>query len=147
MATEEGIVIKVNTINGTALVQTKKSSACKACASRKSCSAKDGEDMEINANNDIGAKIGNTVIISLKTSFLLKASFLIHIFPILCLLIGAVIGNEAAKFFSFDASDLSAITGILFLFLSFFYIKSKGNKLSQKEDFIPKIIRITKTTI
>ena len=143
MATEEGIVIKID--SETAWVKTTKTSACKACAARSSCHSLGGaKEMEVEAINRAGAKVGQKVVISFDTSPLLKATFLLYVFPILTMLVGAFIGQQLAPNFNFDASILPAIMGFSFFGLTLLFVRSRGNKLAKKDEYQPKVIRIIK---
>ncbi|MBT3312461.1 MAG: SoxR reducing system RseC family protein [Desulfobacterales bacterium] len=141
MATEEGVVIKIDS-SGTALVKTIRSSACESCSSQGTCHAMGGEEMEVEVINTVDANVDDTVVISFRTSSLLKASFLIHIFPIICMIIGALIGQEIAPRFNYNPSTSSAFFGFLFLIISFLFIKSKGNKMAESKEYKPEIIRV-----
>jgi sigma-E factor negative regulatory protein RseC len=143
MATEEGIVIKID--SETAWVKTTKTSACKACAARSSCHSLGGaKEMEVEAINRAGAKVGQKVVLSFDTSPLLKATFLLYVFPIIAMLVGALIGQKMAISLNFDTSMLSAIMGFSFFGLTLLFVRSKGNKLAKKDEYQPKIIRIIK---
>ena len=143
MATEEGIVIKTD--SQTAWVRTTKTGACKACAARSSCQTMGGgKEMEVEAINRAGAKVGQKVVLSFDTSPLLKATFLLYVFPIIAMVAGAFIGQKMAVFLNFDASMLSALMGFSFLGLTLFFVRSRGNKLAQKDEYQPKVIRIIK---
>ncbi len=143
MATEQGIVIK--TIKNKAWIKTTRSGACKNCASRSSCnSANQGTEMEVEAYNEAGAKPGERVVFKIKSTPLLKASFLLYVFPILCMIAGAFIGQTIAPAFNSNPSAFAGIFGFLFFFLSFFIIRSKGAALAQQKEYKPKIIRIIK---
>jgi sigma-E factor negative regulatory protein RseC len=143
MATEEGIVFKID--SQTAWVKTIKTSSCKACAARSSChSLGGGKEMEVEAINRAGAKVGQKVVLSFDTSPLLKATFMLYVFPIIAMVVGAFIGQKMATFLNFDASMLSAIIGFSFFGLTILFVKSRGNKLAKKEEYQPKIIRIIK---
>lgn len=100
--------------------------------------------MEVETINTAGAGIGDRVVIGFQTSSLLKISFLVYIFPILSMIIGAIIGQKIALFYSLDESFLSAIFGFLFFFFAFLFIKTKGSKLAKKNEYRPKIIKIIK---
>ena len=142
MATEEGIVLKLQSPT-TALVKTTKSSACEGCASKESCNSMgSGKEMEVEVINPANAKEGDKVVIEFKSSSLLKASFLIHIFPILCLVAGAIVGQEVAVKFSLDKSATSAIFGFLFFVLAFLIVRLVGEKMADKDSYKPRIIRV-----
>ncbi len=143
MATEEGVVLRIDA--RTAWVKTQKTKACEGCSSRGACSAMGGgEDMEVQAINAAGGKVGDRVVLSFDTSSLLKASFLLYVFPIICMLVGAFAGMQVAPAVNFDTSIVSAICAFLFFGLSFLFVKSKGNRMAQKDEYRPKIIRILK---
>jgi len=142
MATEQGIVTKIESTT-TAWVKTTKTDACKACAARNSCHSMGGSnEMEVEAINHAGAQVGQKVVLSFDTSPLLKATFLLYVFPIIAMIIGAFVGQQLAPNFNFDASFLSAIFGFLFFGLTILFVRSKGNKLAQRDEYRPKIIRV-----
>jgi sigma-E factor negative regulatory protein RseC len=141
MATEEGVVLRIDT--GTAWVKTKKSKSCEGCSSKGFCHALGSQDeMEVEAINAAGGKVGDKVVLNFDTSSLLKASFLLYVFPIICMLAGAFVGMELAPSLNFDSSISSAIGGFLFFGLSVLFVKSKGNRMARKDEYRPKIIRI-----
>lgn len=141
MATEEGTIVRI--AGAVAWVKTKKSTACESCASRKSCNVMGGGDeMEVEADNEAGAAVGDTVIMKFDTSPLLKATFLLYVFPILCMLGGAVIGQETASRFGLPPSGFSAVVGFAFLAVSILFVRSKGNRMAQKKEYRPRIIRV-----
>ena len=143
MATEEGVVLRID--SRTAWVKTQKTNACEGCSSRGACSVMGGgEDMEVQAINAAGGQVGDRVVLSFDTSSLLKASFLLYVFPIICMLLGAFAGMQVAPAVNFDTSIVSAICAFLFFGLSFLFVKSTGNRMAQKDEYRPKIIRILK---
>lgn len=143
MATEEGVILKID--SSTAWVKTQKTKACEGCSSQGACSVMGGgENMEVQAINAAGGQVGDRVVLSFDTSSLLKASFLLYIFPIICMLLGAFAGMQLAPAVNFDTSIVSAICAFLFFGLSFLFVKSKGNRMAQKDEYRPKITRIIK---
>lgn len=141
MATEHGIVLRIDSQE--AWVKTVKSGSCEGCSARGSChSLSDSGAMEVNAINEAGAKVGDRIVLSFETSSLLKATFLLYVFPILLLVIGAAIGQETAPFFNFNPSGFSAIIGFSFFFAAVLVIKVKANKMAKKNEYRPKIIKV-----
>jgi len=139
VATEQGVVLKVGA--DTAWVKASKSTACEGCASKGSCTAM-GEDMEVEALNIVGAKQGDRIVLTFETSPLLKASFFLYVFPILCMVAGAITGMHIAPKLDLDPSGSSAVSGFLFFFIAAFIVKIKGNQMSAKAKYRPKITRI-----
>ena len=141
MATEQGIVIKID--SGAAWVKTVKSGNCAGCTARRSCHTMGGEDeMEVRAINEAGAKVGDRIVLSFQTSSLLKASFLLYVFPILLLMVGAAIGQEMAPRFDFNPSGFAAIMGFAFFFAALLIIKTLADKLAKKNEYRPKVTKI-----
>jgi len=146
MATEQGIVIKTD--SRMAWVKTIKSANCAGCSAKGSCHSKGaGEEMEVNAINEAGARKGDRIVLSFETSSLLKATFLLYVFPILLLIIGAAIGQGMAPKFDFNPSGFSAITGFTFFFAALLIIKITANKLARKNEYRPKIIKILNSKV
>jgi sigma-E factor negative regulatory protein RseC len=146
MATETGIVIKVDAT--TAWVTTTKTSACEGCAAKSSCTVLGGgKEMEVEAINDIGAQVGQNVVLHFQTSPLLKATFLLYVLPILFLILGAFIGDRAAPHFAMDPSNCAVVVGLVFFGISIKFVKSKGNTLAKKDAYRPKVVRILKDPV
>lgn len=146
MATERGVVIRLGTPDsGVAWVQTQRSSACKSCSSRHSCNpGEQGKDMEVEARNDIGARVGDEIVLNLDTGPLLKATFLLYVVPIICMIAGAVVGHRYALSRGWDPSGLSAAAALVALAISFIFIRLRGNTLARKNAYKPQIVRIAK---
>ncbi|MBW2103949.1 MAG: SoxR reducing system RseC family protein [Deltaproteobacteria bacterium] len=89
--TEAGVVEKV--IMDRALVRIRKSACCASCDSRHSCESLDGRDMLVEIRNDLAARVGDTVEISVPTRSLLKLSALVYFVPVVALVLGAAVGS------------------------------------------------------
>lgn len=141
METEKGIVTRID--SAFAWVKTTRTGTCDSCAAKDSCRVMGGgKEVEVEAINAAGAKIGDEVLIGFKSASLIKLSLLVYTVPILGLMIGALVGQKAAGVFSVDVSALSAVLGILFFLLAFFFVRAKSRRLALKEEYHPKIIRI-----
>ena len=141
VATEKGIVIKID--SNTARVRTTKSSGCESCTAKHSCNATGtGQEMEVDAVNEVGARVGDRIMLYFETGSLLKATFLLYIFPILCMLIGAALGHWFSLKNGMNPSAPAAAAGFLFLILSFIFVRSRANKLAENDRYRPKIIKI-----
>jgi sigma-E factor negative regulatory protein RseC len=139
MATEKGIVTQIGP--GTAWVRTLPSETCASCASCGTCNAQ-REDTEVEVINEVGAKIGDRILIDIKTSAFLKATFLLYVFPIIGLLAGSLLGVQAAKYYGYDSSACSAIMGFAAFFLTVAIVRIKGNRMGQDRAYRPKIVRV-----
>ena len=145
MATEEGIVFKLGAPgSGTAWVKTSRTSACKSCSSRHACqSGSAGKDMEVEAINSADAKVGDRIVLNIKTTTLLKATFLLYIFPVLAMIAGAFIGQAVGiRRAVGDPSGMSALFAFLFFGLAFLVIRVTGRRMSKNTDYTPEIIKV-----
>jgi len=141
LATEQGVVLR--TESDAAWVKTVRSSACEGCTARGSChTTGSGEDMEVKAINSVGAGVGDRIVLSFETASLLKATFLIYVFPIILMIAGAVFGQVLAPFIDFSPSGLSVLLGFAFFFSALFIIKTRANKMAKKNAYQPKITKI-----
>lgn len=141
MPTERGVVVKVD--GGLAWIKTAKSSSCEGCASRDSCgNPGGGKEMEVEALNGAGAKAGDLVLISFGTAPLIKVYTLVYIFPILALLVGAILGQRLSAYLSLDESLSALVLGFLFFIGAFFIVKFYSGKMARTGDYRPKVLRI-----
>jgi sigma-E factor negative regulatory protein RseC len=141
MATESGVVVKTG--EGKAWIKTVKTASCQGCSARHGCHTMGGgKEMEMEAINTVGAKPGDNVVVSFEGASLLKLSFLVYLFPILCLIAGAAVGQQMAPSYGIDASFLSVGFSILFFLVSFFVVRLVGNQLSLKEHYRPRVLRV-----
>jgi sigma-E factor negative regulatory protein RseC len=144
MAIEQGIVTLPGAIGGdTVWVKTVKPAACESCTSRKDCSMdKAGKPREVEVSNPVGAKIGDRVQISIQTSALLKAIFLLYLFPILCMLVGGFAGQVVSSFINTNDSITSMISAISCFVAALAVVHKRGGKMALKKEYQPKITRI-----
>lgn len=143
MATEEGTVIKIDS-RGT-WVKTTQSSACAGCSARSSCHSRPGgKDMEVKVVNDVGAVEGDRILLGIETGPLLKATFLLYVFPILALMVGAFIGNGLAGRFGGDETTLSVFTGIVCFGASVLWMRGRANRMAARQAYRPRIVRVIK---
>ncbi|MEE4112757.1 MAG: SoxR reducing system RseC family protein [Desulfobacteraceae bacterium] len=144
MATEEGVVFKLGSSQaGTAWVKTTRSSACASCSSKDACQGSGGDqEMEVEAINTADARVGDRIVLNVKTASLLKATFLLYVFPILAMIAGAVLGQAVAVMRGSDPSGFSALFGFLFFGIAFIVIRIAGRRLSTNASYKPEIIKI-----
>jgi len=144
MATEEGVVFKLGAPGaGTAWVKTIRTSACESCSSKGAChGGSSGKEMAVEAINTAEARVGDRIVLNINTTSLLKATFLLYVFPILAMIAGALLGQAIAVMRGSDPSGLSALFGFLFFGLAFIVIRIAGRHLSTKASYKPEIIKI-----
>jgi sigma-E factor negative regulatory protein RseC len=132
--TEEiGIVKSVNGV--LAVVNVPRKSACDGCTA--GCKM-DEQFMEIEAFNQAGAKVGQTVRVTMKSFTYTRGTLVVYGLPAVALVLGAVFGKELmGRFFpQADPDILSAVFGFGAFIISFFVVKiwssSAGKKVESK---------------
>jgi sigma-E factor negative regulatory protein RseC len=128
----------------TVMVMCKKSSLCEHCATSGSCSiGDDAKSRLVEAQNMLGAGVGDEVCISTTTKSFLQSSFLLYIVPLIALVIGAVAGKLVGENLAIglDPNLLSAIFGVFFMVGSFVLLRV-GSSVLEKENYMPKVVAI-----
>lgn len=140
MITENGIVTTADT--HTAWIKTTRSGACESCSSRESCGTADhAKEQIVSVKNTLGVHSGDHVVIGIETRPMLYLTFFVYVFPILMMILGAVIGDQCAPALNINPSLASMAAGFFLFGLSFLFIRRKHAKLSKKEEFKPFLIR------
>ncbi len=143
MAIEQGIVTKIGADPQTAWVKTKPCTACESCSARDGCNeAAKIQEQEVQVLNAVGARVGDRIQLSISTGSLLKATFLLYLFPVICMLIGGLAGNALAGRFTSDPTLVSVCAALLCLAAAMVFVRFRGNKLAAKSEYRPKIIRV-----
>ena len=138
MITENGIVTKAN--QSIAWIKTTRSGACESCSSHGSCEVENSQkEMTVKVKNTLNVGEGDQVLIGLETRPILFVTFLLYVFPIILLLIGALIGNSIAPSLQMDPSFGSMILGFLFFGFSFYIIRKKMIPLQKKKNINPSL--------
>jgi sigma-E factor negative regulatory protein RseC len=143
VASEQGIVIKVG-VKGQniALVKTVKHSGCEACSARDQCAVgAKGKAQEVKAINLVNAQEGDLIQISMDTKALLQATFLLYIFPIICMLFGAFVGNAIGAAMGM-ASIVSLSAGVVCFAAAMMIVRKRAGHLALKRKYQPKITRV-----
>lgn len=144
MATEEGIVIRAGGQKPqTAWVKTAQSGQCKSCSERNSCHGESKNlEREVEAVNLVGASVGDLIQISIDSGALLKATFLLYIFPIICMFAGALAGNKLGAGMNIDPSTLSVLMAAIFFLGAMIIVRMRAGRMALKMEYRPKITRI-----
>ena len=142
MISEQGIVEEIR--RNTAVIKIEKSASCKHCADKDSCSVAD-RNMFIQVKNILNAKEGDRVEVSVPEGTFVKLSLMVYIFPVVSLMIGAILGNFLSNILITDPSATAAITAGLFLAASFLGLKVLDKKKNTGEKYSPRMTRIVFT--
>jgi sigma-E factor negative regulatory protein RseC len=140
---EIGVVTKTAGRFATVTV-AKKQGVCEQCA-MGTCHVSEA-GAEIEALNRAGAAEGQRVRVALRPYTYLKGSLIVYGIPVLCLIIGAVVGKEyfsrMPAFSGRDPEIVSAIFGFSAFFLSFLAIKLWSTRAEKRLAYKPVIEEI-----
>ena len=115
MIEETATVIEVK--DDCALVETRQQAACGSCHSAGSCSTSvlsglfKRQNNQLMVSNPIHAQPGEQVVIGLRESALLKASFAAYLLPLLCMMFSAIAVQQLAHRFSILGGELPIVIG------------------------------------
>jgi len=101
-----------------------------------------GTDMIVETRNTANAKVGDKVVVSIGTGAFLRATFLIYMFPIICLLVGALIAHAVAGRLGLNQSALSAVAGMGCFTVALVLVKRNAGRMAADDAYRPKIVRI-----
>lgn len=142
MATEQGVVVRIDAAG--AWVKTVRSEACDSCNSKGACHTMGGgKEMEVAVLNPIGARVGDRVVIKLGTSPFLKATFLVYMFPVLLLVVGAAAGEWISRSAGLGSPLPSALLGFGSLAAGLLFMRIIARRLAEKAEYRPRITRVT----
>ncbi|MCG8686550.1 MAG: SoxR reducing system RseC family protein [Desulfobacterales bacterium] len=141
MITENGIVTQAT--HETAWVKTTRTAACESCSSKDSCgtSHHGSKDMMVTVKNTLGVEKGDPVVIGIETRPMIYLSFLLYVFPIILLVIGAVLGDSLAPALNMNKSLLAMLIGFSCFVLAFLVVRKKQAVMSKKDEYKPFLVR------
>lgn len=142
---QQGYVIEI-VDDKIAKLKVQRHSACASCG--KCSSAHKNKEILINADNTIGAKLGDYVEISMKNINILKVTSIVYLCPLIGLFIGTLFTYLILQSMhsSFNIDILSGISGFLCMGIIFLLIRYNEKRFKQSKEFIPNIIKIIKST-
>ena len=133
---ERATVVKANgKIATVQIIKTPQCETCKACAFRNGKST-----VKIKAKNEVGADVGDEVIVCCEKDNRALASFLVYIVPVLFAGAGAVIG-----FFTFQKEVYTVLLCLGMLVLGFAAVVLFDRLLSKSKGFGMEILQIINT--
>ncbi len=136
---EQGVVIAVD--GDRAKVKIRRSPACAGCSDERMCGLFGKDETVLTAQNQVGACNGQKVCVSFKVEGEVKASLILYLFPLVALVVGALIGNHLQILGDKEISG--AIFGFLFVILAFITIKYYNHvKYSQDQSYNPTITKV-----
>ncbi len=140
--TKTGVIKAVHGSMATAVA--KRESECESCKAKDSCETMGGTgaDTEVTAINTANARVGDIVTIAMRSTSVLKASFIIYMVPILALLGGIISGFLTARILPIQEELAVGTFAGAGLVGSFVWLKRKAAKMAKSKEFTPEIVAI-----
>jgi len=126
MIEERAVILSLDNLSGipSATLEIERKSACGLCGQTRGCGNSiwgklfAHQSTAFKAQNRINAKVGQSVIVGLNESALLKSALLLYILPLVTLFLGALLATKIIP------NDASAMVGaVLGLVLGLIWVK------------------------
>lgn len=141
MPLEKGIVQDIE--NGWALVLTRRTDACSTCQHQGHCHMVEGMDkMIVRAKNAVGAEPGDEVALYLSTKTKLKGMFILYVFPVLGLLLGAFSASSISELLGWNRKMGMVLFTLLGLVLAFLLARFCAARMEAKDELTPRVFRV-----
>ncbi len=133
----------METAGNTAKIMMSRSGGCEGCKAAGSCKVASG-DRIMEADNPLGAKPGQRVMVNIESAMFLKATFLTYMLPVIFLFLGAYLGGKYGPMLSgaISLDYWQAIGGIVFLVLSAALVRLYDRKVKRATTIRPVIVKI-----
>ncbi len=132
--------VVVSTDGESAKVQLQHISACEACGSSMICFPESGRLPTIDARNQAGAAVGDTVMLQREESPRIAASLIVFGLPVATLLAGAATGGISGS----DTQGGAVVGGIVGLALGILLVRLINQLVRRRSSLKPSIRRIIK---
>ena len=116
MIEEQARVVAVE--DGFVMVQTRRGSACGQCASKKDCGSSTSTSdrgrafTEIRIATTLSVEVGDTVVLGIDESALVKGALLLYLFPLIAMLVGGIIGDYGSRALGIHHELFQIILGV-----------------------------------
>ena len=130
--------------DGRAVVKVRRAEACQACSAKSACTALGGktQDMVLVVDNTLGAKPGDSVVLTLSEANFIKASAVLYLVPALGLIGGALGGSSYAADLGLASDPASILGSLAGLVLGLVVTKLLSGRMSKNPKYIPRLTSI-----
>jgi sigma-E factor negative regulatory protein RseC len=140
MINEKGVVEKI--ARQKAVVKLQRSSGCDSCEARGSCHAEGDREMLVEVENELHAKEGDTVEVSMPARSVAKMALVVYLGPVAALIAGAFAGDAAAKILRLDSPLAPVIGGLVLLAASLVALKGYERFARSRPEYHPRMTRV-----
>ncbi len=138
-----GQIVKI--VNSdTAMLKMKRMSACAKCGKCKSIGDSESQEILVEVDNTIGARVGDTVEVTMDNINILKATALVYIVPLIGLMLGVFVTYFILTYAKITPhiEVISGVMGIIVMLLSYLILKANDRKFKESKKFLPRVEKI-----
>jgi sigma-E factor negative regulatory protein RseC len=143
MIKDRGVVQKI--VGQIAVVKLQRSSSCDTCEARGSCHAQGGKEMIVEVQNELHAKEGDSVEVSMPTGSVAKMALVVYLGPVAALIAGAFAGDALGKSFHLDSPLAPVVGGLVLLAACLLALKGYDRFARSRPEYHPHMTRILAT--
>ena len=143
MINERGVVEKL--VQNKAVIKIQKSPGCETCEARGSCHADGDKAMLVEVENELHAKEGDSVEVSMPTRSVAKMALVVYLGPVAALIAGAFAGEALGNSFQLDSPLAPVIGGLVLLAASLLLLKGFDRFARSRPQYHPHMTRILAT--
>jgi len=141
MSTEKGTVESLE--DGWAWVSTRRKEACGHCRQRNHCHTVQGMDrMIVKAKNAAQARKGDQVELYVSTRTKLKGLFLLYMFPVIGLLVGALSSHSLSGLFGMNENVGMALFTSAGFAAALLLARFVAGRMETREELTPMVSRV-----
>lgn len=128
-------------------LQAQTQSSCGSCAVKKGCGTSllakvvGRKFTYFQAENDINARVGDTVVVGISEDALLKGSVMMYVLPIMCMLVTALIADFSLNEAGYYRDLMIAVMAIMGFIFGSLVSKWYFNRQSSARLFSPIVLR------
>ena len=139
---QQGFIVEI-VDDKTAKMLMQRHSACASCGKCVQLTS-ETKDLVVEVDNQIGAKVGDHVEVSMETMKVMKATMLAYMLPLVFLMIGTAGSFYLLNFISYQGplELISGLCGLLCTLLAYLYLKKNDKKYRDSGDYIPIVVKI-----
>lgn len=139
---QQGFIVEI-VDDRTAKMRMQRHSACSSCGKCAKLSS-DTQDLVVEVDNQIGAKVGDHVEVSMETVKVMKATMLAYVLPLIFLIAGTAISFLVLTKISFNGPTevISGLCGLLCTLLAYLYLRKNDKKYRDSRDYIPVVVKV-----
>lgn len=139
---QKGFIIEI-VDDKTAKMIMKRHSACASCGKCTKLSS-ETQDLVVEVENKVGAKVGDHVEVRMESIKVLKATMLAYSLPLVGLLLGTIITYYTLTNISFNGNIelISGIVGLVCTGLTYLYLRLNDKKYKDSGQYMPEVVSI-----